>query len=404
MGNETFEGEIVMPIPADMHPRLQHPHLNAPAAHWAYRNTQGAIVSYIVRFNQPNGDKDYLPRTLWRRSNGEFAWRWKNTPAPRPLYGLELLAARPDASVIVTEGEKACDSARIIFSDYVVVSPMNGAKAPHKADWAPLEGRDVVIWPDNDSVGADFANAVARIIRNIAHNISIIDAAELVKIDGGNRGITRDPDGWDAADAVDEWPDRAALSVKVLELAKPYELKPKPDGRPVGISHEDVEKIAQGDMIAIGALATRLKANRLLPIQPDFIAFFASLPKDAWRTLRQAMINTGITIHDIDQKVRWGDDERAIITELAHGDTAAFLARAKDNVGFPFEPDAIAALNKLAKGRSADWMRLRVQLKDVKIPVSKLDEAMKRAAGANGDIGDGLPGRPVKFKEIEPWD
>jgi hypothetical protein len=181
MDDESFEGEIVTPIPPDMPPPLDHPELGAPAARWLYRNPEGAVLSYMVRFNQPNGGKDYLPRTLWRRSNGKFYWRWKNTPPPRSLYGRELLAAGPDACVVVTEGEKACDAARLIFGDCVVVSPMNGAKAPHKADWAPLEGRDVVIWPDNDNVGADFATGVAHILRDIARNISIVPVTELAR-------------------------------------------------------------------------------------------------------------------------------------------------------------------------------------------------------------------------------
>jgi hypothetical protein len=36
-------------------------------------------------------------------------------------------------------------------------------------------------------------------------------------------GVTHNPDGWDCADAADEWTDLAALRAKVMELAKPYE-------------------------------------------------------------------------------------------------------------------------------------------------------------------------------------
>jgi putative DNA primase/helicase len=106
-----------------------------------------------------------------------------------------------------------------------------------------------------------------------------------------------------------------------------------------------------------------------------------------------------------DASMRWGDAEREILAKLALGDSAAFLARAKSDPGFPFEPEAIAALNTFAKGRPADWQRLSAQLKtDPKIHLSALEAMMKAEAG-NGDGGDdGLPGRPIAFDEIEPWD
>lgn len=100
----------------------------------------------------------------------------------------------------------------------------------------------------------------------------------------------------------------------------------------------------------------------------------------------------------------WGDAEREIAARLAEGDSAGFLERAKADVGFPFEPEAIAALNQLAKRRAPDFERLRTQLKaETKVRFAALEAAMK-AEAAIGDSGDdGLPGRPITFEEIEPW-
>ena len=100
----------------------------------------------------------------------------------------------------------------------------------------------------------------------------------------------------------------------------------------------------------------------------------------------------------------WSDAERDTVVMLAGGDSAAFLARAKEDPGFPFEPAAISALLRFAKDRRADWQRLRAQLKaDPKIHLSALEAVMK-AESANGNSGeDGLPGRPITFEEIEPW-
>jgi len=40
---------------------------------------------------------------------------------------------------------------------------MNGAKAPiDQTDWSPLAGKAVLIWPDRDAPGLDYAEAAAR--------------------------------------------------------------------------------------------------------------------------------------------------------------------------------------------------------------------------------------------------
>jgi putative DNA primase/helicase len=100
----------------------------------------------------------------------------------------------------------------------------------------------------------------------------------------------------------------------------------------------------------------------------------------------------------------WSDAERETVVRLAEGDSAAFLARAREDPGFPFEPGAISALLRFAKDRRPDWQRLRAQLKaDPKIHLSALEAVMKAEAG-NGDSGDdGMAGRPLSYAEIEPW-
>jgi putative DNA primase/helicase len=84
-------------------------------------------------------------------------WRWLGFPKPRPLYGLDRLAARPKAPVVVTEGEKAADAAALLLLDHVAVTSPGGSKAAKAADWSPLAGRHVVIWPDNDAPGQAYA-------------------------------------------------------------------------------------------------------------------------------------------------------------------------------------------------------------------------------------------------------
>src|SRR4029077_12610729 len=105
------EGEPVSPIPVDAPaPPQQHFKHGAPTATWTYREAGGAELFRILRFDFPDRRKEFCPLTLWRNAKG-LHWRWKALPSPRPLYGLDQLADRPDAPVIVCEGEKSADAA-----------------------------------------------------------------------------------------------------------------------------------------------------------------------------------------------------------------------------------------------------------------------------------------------------
>jgi len=95
--------------------------------------------------------------------DGRTGWHDRAPDTPRPLYGLEKLAARPDAPVMIHEGEKAADAAQWLFPDRVCVSWMGGKGADGHADWTPLIGRqtDKIVWPDNDAGGIEAGARIA---------------------------------------------------------------------------------------------------------------------------------------------------------------------------------------------------------------------------------------------------
>ena len=194
--------ELVVPVPPGAPaPPASHTHRGKPIARWTYHNLMGEVLCYISRFDLPDGGKVFLPLTLQRTVRG-LRWFWKALPEPRPLYGLDQLAARPEAPVLICEGEKAADSAQQIFPGHVAVTSPGGAAAASKADWESLRGRETVIWPDNDQSGAGYAREVAEILGDRECAVSVIDISQLVEIDGGNRAADRKFDGWDAADAI----------------------------------------------------------------------------------------------------------------------------------------------------------------------------------------------------------
>ncbi len=156
------EWVAVLPVPEDaLEPTFSHRDLGEPSATWAYRDGEGRLLGHVCRFDV-NGSKELRPRFFCKGSAGKSRWRWKAPPKPRPLFGLDQLAQKPDATVLATEGEKAACAARKRFPELVVVAPMNGAGSAHLTDWTPLCDRDVIVWGDNDDAGSKFAKEVGR--------------------------------------------------------------------------------------------------------------------------------------------------------------------------------------------------------------------------------------------------
>jgi putative DNA primase/helicase len=201
------EDTPIFPVPADAPAAsLRHYRHGDPAGSWAYLDAGGKLLGYIARFDIGPKEKEVLPYTFCSLANGGTGWRWKSFPIPRPLYGLKALAERPDAPVLVVEGEKTADAAAALLPDYVIVTWPGGSKAVKKADWAPLKGRKITIWPDNDEPGL----------------VAAADIVDVTKSNGAaSAGVVEIPDGlddgWDLADDIPAGLDITA----VLETAAP---------------------------------------------------------------------------------------------------------------------------------------------------------------------------------------
>ena len=221
------------PVPADAAPPpVEHPSRGKPTVVWQYSDAAGRALHYAARFDEADGGKVVLPLTYCRNAaGGRPGWRWQAPDAPRPLYQLDALAARPDAPVIVTEGEKAADAAQRLLPDYVATTSSGGCKAAAKADWSPLKGRKVVIWPDADNEGIEYARLVARHV--------CAAGAQSVAIVGVVDGVAK---GWDLADAEAEGWDTARVTV-ASESATVFD--PEPPKR----KERGRKRTAQADLI-----------------------------------------------------------------------------------------------------------------------------------------------------------
>jgi hypothetical protein len=91
---------------------------------------------------------------------------------PLPLYNLQGIIWNTDKKVLIVEGEKKAD---IKLNNYVSVSIKN----LDKTDLKPLAGRDVIIWPDNDTTGIKKSVETKQALQGIAKTVEVMDVSSL---------------------------------------------------------------------------------------------------------------------------------------------------------------------------------------------------------------------------------
>ncbi len=156
--------------------------LGPATAKWDYLDAAGQLVGVVYRYDPPGRGKEFRPWDAKRRRMAP--------PDPRPLYNQPGLASA--TQVVFVEGEKCAQA--LIDAGIVATTAMHGANAPvEKTDWSPLAGKIVLIWPDRDKPGWEYAaNAAQAMLRAGAVSVAILVPPEDA------------PAGWDAADAIEE--------------------------------------------------------------------------------------------------------------------------------------------------------------------------------------------------------
>ncbi|WP_197387975.1 phage/plasmid primase, P4 family [Ralstonia pseudosolanacearum] len=163
--------------------------LGPATAKWDYLDAAGRLLGVVYRYDPPGRGKEFRPWDAKRRKMAP--------PEPRPLYNQPGLASA--TQVVFVEGEKCAQA--LIDAGIVATTAMHGANAPvDKTDWSPLAGKAVLIWPDRDKPGWEYAaNAAQAMLSAGATTCHILYPPE----EAG--------EGWDAADAVAEGFDVAAF-------------------------------------------------------------------------------------------------------------------------------------------------------------------------------------------------
>ncbi|GAB1407228.1 hypothetical protein MASR1M8_11470 [Thermomonas brevis] len=179
-----------------------------------YNAADGAELFRVVRLKHAELEKVIIP--IYRDG---FRYRKGRGPKPDagwPLYvpPYPLVEAGP---VFVVEGEACADALAKLGK---VATTSGGATSDSGADWVPLEGRSVILWPDHDKPGADYAARVADRLRALGCDVRRIDVEALHLPEGGDvvDWIAANPDG-----DVDALP-----MVATADATKPEGFAPEP--------------------------------------------------------------------------------------------------------------------------------------------------------------------------------
>jgi putative DNA primase/helicase len=170
----------------------RHVRWGLPTVMHEYRDQADDVLFYVARyeFTDEAGHpaKEFSP---WRWDGS--GWIAKAPPAPRALYGLQYLPRFPKATILLVEGEKSADAARRVLGgeSNLPMTWYGGANAHGKADWEPLRGRRVALWPDADPAGWKAATAILQVLEGIGAQATVVDTTDHAH-------------GWDVADWIAE--------------------------------------------------------------------------------------------------------------------------------------------------------------------------------------------------------
>lgn len=171
------------------------------AARHPYRDENGDLLYYRLRLKDKKDPTNKLTPPLsygyWKASPDKLTWELKGFEAGKKLlYNLPLLKQDLSSTVLVVEGEKTADLASGKFpgESFICITWPGGAGAARRADWTPLLGRNVIVWPDNDRPGYQAGEDVCHELRKVGvQSLQMVDPSSLLK---------HFPAKWDLADPL----------------------------------------------------------------------------------------------------------------------------------------------------------------------------------------------------------
>ena len=177
-----------------------------PAALHEYENADGTTSHWRIRLNAPAGS-DQKKIILPMHFDGKnYVLKDPKFTGKKPLYRLRALVANA-GRVMIVEGEKDVDALAKLG---VQCTTSGGASSAAAADWAPLNGRECVVFRDNDEAGLRYAQQLTAILTALGCVVRWVDIAALGLAEKGG-----------AFDWLAQHPDATAADVWALPTIEP---------------------------------------------------------------------------------------------------------------------------------------------------------------------------------------
>jgi 5S rRNA maturation endonuclease (ribonuclease M5) len=162
-----------------------------------YLNQDNQLLCRVRRYNMKDANGNPIMDSHGKAKK-EFR-QFTDSPLPkipdvRPLYNIPNVIA--SEKIIWVEGEKCADALNEL--GFTATCTMGGAgmlsrKSSTRFDFSPLRDKELIIWGDNDNAG----RKVAELVQELSMNAGAKSVTMLTPPRGK-------PEGWDAADAINE--------------------------------------------------------------------------------------------------------------------------------------------------------------------------------------------------------
>lgn len=135
--------------------------------------TDGTCSFAIGRKNAHDGiDKEIRPFTILPDGT-TIIGKPAKPPQGFPLLNLDkILSDETGKTIVLVEGEVKSES---IPEEYIATAIAGGASGWKDTDFSPLEGKNVILWPDNDDAGKKCMAGIAAEIDTIAKTVKMVE-------------------------------------------------------------------------------------------------------------------------------------------------------------------------------------------------------------------------------------
>lgn len=224
-----------------------------------YEDADAKPVYWRIRLKHPIRGEKWI-RPFYQNDKGRFVLGEPSFPAGKPLYYLSPILRHPDAVVWITEGEACADH---LVQLGLLATTSGSADSASKANWSVLAKRSVVIWPDQDEAGLQYAKHVTQQLHALGCPIQWVDIEKLSL-----------PDKGDCVDWLHQHPHATGDDIEALPRIRPCTALNQ-DIPPCTVMHQEKKRILShtSQNISQTNTATHQEAHPCFVVKSDGVYY-----------------------------------------------------------------------------------------------------------------------------------